>query len=158
MTAFTSAGIELREAPTAGAISTDELRERLDESAVAIVDVRPVAAYNGWRLRGEARGGHIPGAVSFPAAWISTVDHPEIERLLRSKEIGPHRSVVLYGDGGVADVTGLAGWLESSGHPDVRIYADGWPGWAADRGAPDREAATPRQAGAHRLAAPGPRG
>ena len=154
----TPSALHLVTAAPSRPITTTELRQQLADPSLAIVDVRPIAAYNGWRLHGEPRGGHIPGAVSFPAAWISTVDHPEIERLLRSKEIGPHRSVVLYGDGGVADVTGLAGWLESSGHPDVRIYADGWPGWAADRGAPDREAATPRQAGAHRLAAPGPRG
>ena len=37
---------------------------------LTIVDVRPLAAYNGWRRNGEARGGHIPGAVAFPAAWL----------------------------------------------------------------------------------------
>ena len=42
------------------AISTEELRDRLGDPALTIVDVRPLAAYNGWRLRGEARGGHIP--------------------------------------------------------------------------------------------------
>ena len=67
------------------AISTEALRDRLGDPALTIVDVRPLAAYNGWRLRGEARGGHIPGAVAFPRDWLRSVDAPEIERLLRRR-------------------------------------------------------------------------
>ena len=55
-------------------ISTDELRRRLADPTLTIVDVRPLAAYNGWQLEGEARGGHIPGAVAFPSAWLDSVD------------------------------------------------------------------------------------
>ena len=51
-------------------ISTTELRDRLDDPNLTIVDVRTLAAYNGWRRNGEARGGHLPGAVAFPAAWL----------------------------------------------------------------------------------------
>ena len=46
-------------------ISTEELRDRLGDPALTIVDVRPLAAYNGWRLHGEARGGH-PGSSRVP--------------------------------------------------------------------------------------------
>ena len=59
-------------------ISTAELRDRLADPGLTIVDVRPLAAYNGWRLGDEARGGHIPGAVAFPSAWLTSVDAPEI--------------------------------------------------------------------------------
>ena len=55
---------------TTRSIDTAELRDRLDDPSLTIVDVRPLAAYNGWRLGGEARGGHIPGAVAFPVAWL----------------------------------------------------------------------------------------
>jgi thiosulfate/3-mercaptopyruvate sulfurtransferase len=34
-------------------ITTTELADRLSDDAVTILDVRPLAAYNGWRLRGE---------------------------------------------------------------------------------------------------------
>jgi molybdopterin synthase sulfurtransferase len=95
-----------------------------------------MAAYNGWRLAGEPRGGHVPGAVSFPSAWLASVEAAEVERLLRSKGITSHRSVVLYGDGGSDDVTGLAGWLEATGHHQVRILDDGWAAWAADETLP----------------------
>ena len=51
---------------TSAAISTTELRDRLADPSLTVVDVRPLTAYNGWRLKGEARGGHIPGAVGLP--------------------------------------------------------------------------------------------
>ena len=54
---------------------------------LTVVDVRTLAAYNGWRRNGEARGGHVPGAVAFPAAWLETVDEPEIARLLDEKGV-----------------------------------------------------------------------
>src|SRR5438309_12091764 len=99
MTVLTTPGIELRAAPTAGSISTDELRARLGDDSVAIVDVRPVAAYNGWRLRGEARGGHVPSAVSFPAAWLESVEAAEVHKLLGAKGVLGRGTIVVYGYG-----------------------------------------------------------
>ena len=64
------------------AISTEELRDRLGDPNLTIIDTRPLTGYNGWRLDGEARGGHIPGAVPFPSAWLTSVDEPEIRRIL----------------------------------------------------------------------------
>jgi thiosulfate/3-mercaptopyruvate sulfurtransferase len=116
-------------------ITTDELQRRLGEPDLTVVDIRPLAAYNGWRLRGEARGGHIPGAVAFPNAWLHSVDEAEIERLLRSKGIEEGRSIVVYGDG-PDDVTALATRLLESGIADVRVYEPGWPAWAADQDLP----------------------
>jgi len=119
----------------ASTVSTAELRGRLTETALAIVDVRPLFAYNGWRLNGEARGGHIPGAVAFPSAWSASVDNAEIARLLHSKGIVPSREVVLYGDGrdGVSAVQNL---LADLGHAGVRTLERGWAGWAADETLP----------------------
>ena len=139
------------------AISTDELRDRLGDPALTIVDVRPLAAYNGWRLRGEVRGGHIPGAVAFPGEWLRSVDAAEIERLLRSKGVEPGRSIVIYGDG-PDDTVPLASHLLASGLEDVRTYDAGWSAWAADESLPVERPAELRQAGAHRLAARRARG
>jgi thiosulfate/3-mercaptopyruvate sulfurtransferase len=119
-------------APAAGAaITTDELHARLDDPTLTIVDVRPLAAYNGWRLAGEARGGHIPGAVAFPVEWLRTVDAPEVERLLRSKRIEVGRSVVVYGRA-ADDAVPFAARLVDGGIDDVRVYEAGWRAWAAD--------------------------
>src|SRR5438552_13686908 len=82
--------------PTA-TIPLVELAARLDDPDLTIVDVRSLAGYNGWRLGDEARGGHVPGAVAFPAAWLETVDGPEIDRLLAGKRITAGRDIAVYG-------------------------------------------------------------
>ena len=105
-------------------ISTSELRARFDDPRLTIVDVRPLAAYNGWRLNGEARGGHIPGAVAFPIAWLDIVDEAEIERSFRAKGIVAGREVVIYGDG-ADDAGALATKLGRLGINGAHVYAAG---------------------------------
>jgi thiosulfate/3-mercaptopyruvate sulfurtransferase len=117
--------------PAEAVVSTEELRGRLTDPGLTLVDVRPLAAYNGWRLRGEPRGGHIPGAVSFPRAWLGSVDDTEILRLFESKGIAKDRSVVVYGDL-AEDVAALRIWLEALGYEGVRVYEAGWAAWSAD--------------------------
>jgi 3-mercaptopyruvate sulfurtransferase SseA len=112
-------------------VSTPELRGRLGDPDLAIVDARPLFAYNGWCENGEARGGHIPGAVSFPGAWLKRLDDAEIGRLVESKDLGPTGETVLYGSS-AADVESVATKLGALGHPDVRILEHGWAEWAAD--------------------------
>ncbi|MDP9482118.1 MAG: rhodanese-like domain-containing protein [Chloroflexota bacterium] len=116
-------------------IATNELRERLGEPGLAVVDVRRMPAFNGWRLHGEARGGHIPGAVVFPRAWLTSEDAVEIDRQLEAKGIVPDRTIVVYGDG-PDDAAALAGRLEAAGFGDVRTYDAGFPAWAADGSLP----------------------
>ena len=112
------------------AISTHELRRRLTDPDLTIVDVRAMPAYNGWRLRGAARGGHIPGAVAFPSSWLSIVEDAEVEWLLASKGIVPNREIVLYGDG-PEDVSALRTRLVDLSHTGIRTYEEGWVEWAA---------------------------
>ena len=116
-------------------VSTAELRRRHADPDLTIVDVRPLPAYNGWRLTGESRGGHIPGAVSFPAAWLESVDEVEVERLLHEKNIVPGRQVVLSGNQADA-VTVFRSRLDELGHTDVRVHERGWPEWADDPALP----------------------
>jgi thiosulfate/3-mercaptopyruvate sulfurtransferase len=116
-------------------VSTSELRDRLADPKLTIVDVRPLVAYNGWRRNGEARGGHIPGAVAFPIAWLDSVDEVEIERLLDSKGIVAGRDVVIYGDG-ADDAGALATKLDGLGIGGARVYVAGATGWAADESLP----------------------
>jgi len=115
--------------------TTEELRRRLDDPDLTLADVRPLAAYNGWRLNGEFRGGHIPGAVAFPSAWLASVDEAEIKRLLDEKGIVPGSEVVLYG-AAPDDVTAVQSRLVELGHRGVGIYEHGWAEWAADETLP----------------------
>jgi thiosulfate/3-mercaptopyruvate sulfurtransferase len=101
-------------------ISLGELRQRLHDPNLTIVDVRALASYNGWRTIGAARGGHIPGAVAFPIAWLESVDKPEVERQLQSKGILFSHEVVLYGNG-PQDPVALKTRLAELGQAAVRI-------------------------------------
>ncbi len=121
--------------PASPIISTAELRRRLTDPELTIVDVRPLSAYNGWRPNGEARGGHIPGAVAFPSGWLSSVDDAELERVLDAKNILPSRAVVLYGDR-PEDVVAVQATLAELGYAGVRRYEHGWAVWAADQTLP----------------------
>jgi molybdopterin synthase sulfurtransferase len=112
-------------------MSTAELHRRLSDPELAIVDVRPIAAYNGWRMGGAARGGHIPGAIAFPSAWLSHLDEGEAERLLASKAVVPGRELVLYGDG-AEEVSAVRTRLADLGHADVSLCEADWAGWVAD--------------------------
>ena len=116
--------------PTA-TIDTPELAALVAAGDAVVVDVRPLAAYNGWRLNGEPRGGHIPGAVAFPRAWLTSVEESEVERLLRDKGITSHRTVVVYGDD-ATDPLRLRDRLRGLGKERVLVYEPGWRGWAAD--------------------------
>jgi 3-mercaptopyruvate sulfurtransferase SseA len=78
-------------------ISTTDLARQLGNPTLAVIDVRPMAAYNGWRLQGEARGGHMHGAVAFPLSWTDGIEAADLKMLLQSKGITQDRSVVVYG-------------------------------------------------------------
>jgi len=116
-------------------IALSELRQRLGDPRLTIIDVRALPAYNGWRSSGAARGGHIPGAVAFPGHWLKRVDAPEVERLLRSKGILASREVILYGDRR-EDSLPLLTRLAELGQTNLRIYDGGWPEWASDASLP----------------------
>ena len=127
--------IHLVESTASRTISTAELRDLHVAPGVTVVDVRPLAAFNGWRLHGEARGGHMPGSVAFPGDWLRTVEDAELNRLFQEKGIEPGRTIVVYGDG-PTDPMALATRALAQGIEDVRIYEEGWAAWAADQELP----------------------
>ncbi|MBA2719357.1 MAG: thiosulfate sulfurtransferase [Chloroflexi bacterium] len=110
-------------------IDAGALHDRLADLALTIVDVRPLSAFNGWRLTDEARGGHVPGAVSLPQAWFESVDRPELLRLLERKGITAARDIVVYGRDETEAAAAVAG-LADLGVPGATILAGGFSAWA----------------------------
>src|SRR5574342_301686 len=78
-------------------ISTKELSAQLDNPEFILLDIRPASAYNGWRIKGEARGGHIRGAVSFPSSWTKDLSDLQLKSLLASKGVTSKNTIVVYG-------------------------------------------------------------
>jgi thiosulfate/3-mercaptopyruvate sulfurtransferase len=106
-------------------MTTEELRRRLDDPTLVLVDARPLHAFNGWRVDGAARGGHIPGAVAFPAEWERLLDDADLGDVLVTKGVTRDREVVLYGDDGGLLASRLASLGYSTAH-----YA--WQEWIDD--------------------------
>ena len=111
-------------------ISTAELAQQLLNLTLVVIDVRPMAAYNGWKLQGEARGGHIRGAIPFPLSWIDAVKAAELNTLLESKGITRDKTIVAYGytrDEGSAMIRRLT----DLGYQNVLVYKASLAEWAA---------------------------
>jgi len=115
-------------------ISTVELAARLAERGLVVVDLRPLPEYNGWRSPGAERGGHIPGAVALPAAWLPRIDDAELRSLLQNKGIAASAQTVVYGD-----EEGVSLFRSRTAeHLAVPVlhYEPGWEEWSKDASLP----------------------
>jgi thiosulfate/3-mercaptopyruvate sulfurtransferase len=113
-------------------INTQELIARFRDTNTACLDIRPVAAYNGWILQDESRGGHIEGAKSFPLEWTNK---DEWKSLLKEKGVQPDQSIVVYGyeSGRAAE---MAEKLIQAGYGNVVVYNNFTNEWAVDETLP----------------------
>jgi len=112
-------------------LSSDTVAAQLGDRDRTTVDVRPIAAYNGWRLRDEPRGGHLPGATSFPLDWFDLVD---VGSYLRDRGPPVSRPVTVYGYDAEGVWTAVDS-LTDYGYERVTAYTDFLEEWVVD---PDR--------------------
>lgn len=105
-------------------ISTKDLEAKLEDDSWVIVDTRINDAYNGWKLDGVSRGGHIAGAVDFSANWLS-VDNKNKEEILdealKTKGIDKDKNIVLY-DSNDEDAKVVGNYLSQKGYTNVYTY------------------------------------
>jgi thiosulfate/3-mercaptopyruvate sulfurtransferase len=111
-----------------GRISTLALLKSFEDPKLKLVDIRPADAYNGWKMRGESRGGHIRRARSLPAAWAEYIDWTEI---VRSKGLNPEDYLVIYGYDR-ENILKVARQFIRSGYRSVRVYYDFVEEWSAN--------------------------
>lgn len=99
-------------------ITTPQLEHELHSPHVKVIDTRPVDAYNGWRLRGESRGGHITSARSLPHKWTNYIDWFDT---VESKELHPTDKLILYGYD-PEQTREVARRLQRAGFADIALY------------------------------------
>jgi thiosulfate/3-mercaptopyruvate sulfurtransferase len=111
--------------------SVDELKARLSDPKLVLVDMRQPEAYS---------NAHIPGARSFDIFGISLIDtRPEplnaflwmIEHLIQAKGINHDSTVVAYDDIAGMRSARLFWFLEFFGHDDVHLLNGGFNAWQA---------------------------
>lgn len=121
---------------TVGTITTEDLKKNLNDDSWIIVDTRINDAFNGWKLDGAARGGHIEGAVDFSANWLK-VDvkdkEKSLEEALKIKGISPDKNIVLYDTNGT-DAKEVAKYLSDKGYKNLYTYDV--KQWAEDESLP----------------------
>jgi thiosulfate/3-mercaptopyruvate sulfurtransferase len=111
--------------------STDQLKERLDDSKLVLLDLRPPEDFS---------NAHIPGARSFDIFGISLIDtRPQplepflwiIEHLVQAKGVKSDSTVVIYDDIAGMRSARLYWFLEYFGHEDVHVLNGGFKAWNA---------------------------
>src|SRR5262249_28957982 len=124
--------------------SVDELKNRLSDPQLVIMDMRPPEAY---------ANGHIPGARSFDIFGISLIDtRPQpleaflwiIEHLIQAKGVNQDSTVVAYDDIAGMRSARLFWFLEFFGHDDVHLLNGGFKAWQAAELPVSHEAVVPQ--------------
>lgn len=113
-------------------ITTEALCGKIGLAELNIIDIRSIDSYNGWRLSGEARGGHIPGARSLPFRWTNYIDWIE---MLRFKKIEPDNELVIYGSDR-REVDTLARRFEKLGYRSISVYYNFIDEWCLNESLP----------------------
>ncbi len=105
-------------------LTTDEVKSSLDKPDWVVVDTRQTDAFNGWKLDGAQRGGHIKGATDFSALWLNVKDDTASSRLeeaLKTKGITTEKNIVLY-DANGSDAKKVAEFLKEKGYSKLNLY------------------------------------
>ncbi|WP_366927921.1 rhodanese-like domain-containing protein, partial [Clostridium sp.] len=117
-------------------ISTVDLKGKLGNKDWVVVDTRINDAFNGWKLDGVDRGGHIKGSTDFSANWLNVEDKEKdkvLDQALKTKNISSDKNVVLY-DANGKDAKEVAKYLEQKGIKNIYTYDV--KQWAADSSLP----------------------
>jgi thiosulfate/3-mercaptopyruvate sulfurtransferase len=118
-------------------LDTAAVKARLHDPAWVIVDVRDSNAFNGWPLRGEKRGGHLPGAANVALPWVAE-DMKGVKGRLEAKGLLGRKQVLLYGSDG-AEPERMADLLVRKYAVDparLHVYRAGFAAWSADASLP----------------------
>ncbi|AGB42067.1 rhodanese-related sulfurtransferase [Halobacteroides halobius DSM 5150] len=121
-------------------ITTEELATKLGAESLAVVDVRSDVAYNGWKLKGEVRGGHIKGAAQLPYSLANKLKAKKLKSVLKKKGVTKDKKVVVYGYGSAKSTT-VANKLMNLGYNNVVVYKAGISTWAANDDLPMKKLA-----------------
>jgi rhodanese-related sulfurtransferase len=96
-------------------IGLDEVRQRMEEPGVIIIDARPPEAF---------ASGHVRGAVSLPAADFQKQQR-SMEARLRAATL-----LICYCDGITCDDGArLCALLSAAGYRNTTLMFEGWEGW-----------------------------
>lgn len=115
-----------------GRVTAEELRDRLGEAGLGILDARDPGQFSGAKRRGP-RGGRVPGAISLPRERFfreggGFLEPERVRELAEGAGLDPDRPIVGYCNGGVAATVALF-QLHRAGFEDLANYDGSWNEW-----------------------------
>lgn len=119
-------------------ITTEDLKAKLDK--VKIVDARAEEEYKGATKFGEARGGHLPKAISLPFNKVYNTDGTirdtkELEQIFKDAGLNKDDEIVTYCTKGIRSAH-LALIMKMAGYNNVKNYDASFYDWAGDKSNP----------------------
>lgn len=139
----TSIGMGLSSAPDSAfrisqrdnSLTLDTQTLQKNYSQYQLIDTRTEAEFKGAIQYGEARGGHLPGAVNIPFTRLLNKDgtlksNQEIEAIMTEAGIRKDRPIVTYCTAGIRSAH-MALALKAAGYQNVKNYDQSYYRWAA---------------------------
>lgn len=122
----------------------DHIKARLADADFAVIDSRTDEEFIGWQLYGEARGGHIPGAVQIPYGWFyktnkTVLSYASLKRMFESRGITKAKEVTSHCTVGIR--SGFVYFLlRLMDYPRASNYDASIVEWSADDSLPMEKA------------------
>lgn len=116
-------------------INTTELSQDYDD--YKILDTREKKEYEGATLYGEAKGGHLPGAINIPFTDLFNNDgklksNDELKKLFEDNGLKTDDKIVAYCTGGIRSAY-MQLIMNMLGYGDVKNYEGSYYVWAAQK-------------------------
>lgn len=130
---FEPVTVEVTELDRKNTLDTKELTDTIKD--YKLVDTREQDEYDGATLYGEAKGGHLPGAINIPYTALYTEEgllksNDELLALFEEKGLQKEDAIVTYCTGGIRSAY-MQLVLEMIGFENVKNYEGSYYNWAA---------------------------
>ncbi len=113
-----------------------EFKANIGKSDVLFLDLRPEAAYQGWKIDGAVRGGHVKGASDFPKSWLKLADDSRLAEIVTRKGDLKDKTIILYGSPKDDEISRLEKALINAGAKKVLLFSIPAEVWTADESIP----------------------
>lgn len=111
-----------------------------EHNSAKLIDARAEDEFAGEVTMGEARPGHIPGAVNIPFVSLinedgTTLSSDALQKLFDGAGLSPSDECIVYCTGGVRGAY-VAEMLVAQGFENVKLYTAGFSEWSGDEANP----------------------